>query len=205
MGMLCGQGLSRLVRQCAGVYARLSPYVAGFAFIFEITQPKAIVRQRSYPPHSIRAQYNYVNAEFAQNYALLPWATIGSGASCGRCVSVKCSDASCSSRPAVVALVVGQCYSCNGDSGIQISSPAFQSVTGSSSGSKAVSWEFVECGSRMSGGIVMTPQDANNLWWQALVFANAAKQIVGVSLNGVALVQQSWGPWVWNNQVRGRP
>lgn len=143
-----------------------------------------------------------MNAEFAQNYALVPDGPMSNAGACGRCVSVKCTSASCSGTPAVTALVVGQCYECSSSSDIQLSSPAFQAVTGTSGGSQSVTWEFVECGSHMSGGIVMTSQEPSNLWWQALVFSNAREQITGVSLNGIPLAQQSWGPWVWNNQVR---
>lgn len=58
-------------------------------------------------------QFNRVNSYFAQNYAALPTSTFAGSASCGQCVSVKCTDDSCSSLPAVTALVVDQCYSCS--------------------------------------------------------------------------------------------
>ncbi|RMZ53156.1 hypothetical protein APUTEX25_005145, partial [Auxenochlorella protothecoides] len=171
-----------------------------FAFNGKVESGSGAIAQSGQPLRGFNCQYNRVNSYFAQNYASLPAATFDGSASCGRCVSVKCTDDSCSGLPAVTALVVDQCYSCSTSSGLKLSSPAFKTIAGMSSGSVSASWEFVSCGSLIQGNPVLTSSDPTNIWWQSLTFSNSRKPLAAVSLNGLPMNLQPWGPWVWSAQ-----
>ncbi|CAK4875000.1 unnamed protein product [Aphanomyces euteiches] len=85
-----------------------------------------------------------------------------SGANCGRCVSVSCTDSRCTKTAPVIAQIVDRCPECkHGD--LDMSLQLYNAVTGYTPGRVQITWDFIDCD--IDGGIQVCAKSGSSIDW----------------------------------------
>jgi len=119
-----------------------------------------------------------------------------SGLNCGRCVKVKCSceqelfDGACQPNgQEVILMVTDSCPSCPYVGDLDLSTNAWNDVTGNEGFSKYDgTWEFIECPSNFKQGpMKLRFKGGTSIWWYALQPENHKNKVTGmdITFNGV--------------------
>ncbi|KAH9118883.1 hypothetical protein AeMF1_008180, partial [Aphanomyces euteiches] len=85
-----------------------------------------------------------------------------SGANCGRCVKLSCTDSRCKNTAPVVAQIVDRCPECKqGD--LDMSLQLWNAVTGYPSDRVKITWDYVDCD--VQGGIQVCAKEGSSIYW----------------------------------------
>ncbi|CAK4685121.1 unnamed protein product [Aphanomyces euteiches] len=104
-----------------------------------------------------------------------------SGANCGRCVKLSCTDSRCKNTAPVVAQIVDRCPECKqGD--LDMSLQLWNAVTGYPSDRVKITWDYVDCD--VQGGIQVCAKEGSSIYWLYVQPGNTRTGVQSMKING---------------------
>ncbi|KAH9152414.1 hypothetical protein AeRB84_005158 [Aphanomyces euteiches] len=104
-----------------------------------------------------------------------------SGANCGRCVKLSCTDSRCKNTAPVVAQIVDRCPECkHGD--LDMSLQLWNAVTGYPSDRVKITWDYVDCD--VQGGIQVCAKEGSSIDWLYVQPGNTRAGVQSMKING---------------------
>ncbi|KAG9398673.1 hypothetical protein AC1031_014456 [Aphanomyces cochlioides] len=104
-----------------------------------------------------------------------------SGANCGRCVKLSCTDSRCKNTAPVVAQIVDRCPECkHGD--LVMSLQLWNAVTGYPPDRVKITWDFIDCD--VQGGIQVCAKQGSSIDWLFVQPGNTRTGVQSMKING---------------------